>query len=136
MGLSSVRLSTLFITSTDEMQVLPLTIPIAYFLLLPNPSSFTGADIYEDSDDTSGQTSALPYAPLPTSEDEQLTLLSGSEKGVALSAGDKWYLVKPMLVRYMLPLCEHYAPSFRIVTNVVAHIVCVYLVRTCELRCE
>jgi len=84
--------------------VLPLTIPLAYFLLLPDPSSFTGADIYEDSDDTSGQTSALPYAPLPTSEDEQLTLLSGSEKSVALSAGDKWYLVKPMLVRYMLPL--------------------------------
>ena len=28
------------------------------------------------------------------------------EKGFALSPADKWRLVKPMLFKYMMPLCE------------------------------
>jgi len=46
--------------------------------------------------------------PLATTEEgggeEERSLPSGPKRGVALSAGDKWRIVKPLLMRYMLPL--------------------------------
>ncbi|KZT08122.1 batten disease protein Cln3 [Laetiporus sulphureus 93-53] len=83
--------------------VLPLTIPLTYFLLLPRPSSFTT---------TSAQ---VPYAPIPTEEalmDEgaQEEYVETAEEVeafkyiVALSAKDKWRLVRPLVGRYMVPL--------------------------------
>ncbi|KAK2460752.1 hypothetical protein APHAL10511_007222 [Amanita phalloides] len=85
--------------------VLPLIIPLAYLFLLPRPSSFIEANYPDNTMSPPEQTSAVPYAPIPTSEhDEELTPLSSPEKYVALSASDKWHLVKPMLLKYMLPL--------------------------------
>ncbi|KAF8635649.1 hypothetical protein AX15_000282 [Amanita polypyramis BW_CC] len=91
-------------TGVGLSSVLPLIIPLTYFLLLPRPSSFVGESVYDDALSSSEQTSALPYAPIPTTEDEEITLLSSTPKGAALSASDKWHLVKPLLVKYMLPL--------------------------------
>ena len=52
-------------------------------------------------------TTSLPYAPLATAEEEgEDEEASGPKRGVALSAGDKWRIVKPLLMRYMLPLCK------------------------------
>ena len=44
--------------------------------------------------------------PLATAEDEEESSLPLEPKGVTLSASDKWCLVKPLLMRYMLPLCK------------------------------
>ncbi|KAG6892622.1 hypothetical protein C0992_013190, partial [Termitomyces sp. T32_za158] len=50
----------------------------------------------------------VPYTPLPATEDEAGeepgSTPPGSKRGVSLSANDKWCLVKPLLIKYMLPL--------------------------------
>lgn len=53
----------------------------------------------------------MPYTPLATADDdlageEESSLPSGPKYNVFLSASDKWRLVRPLLVRYMLPLCK------------------------------
>jgi len=49
--------------------------------------------------------SSTEYTPLPTDEGGGETLRFRS-RVVALSVSDKWRLVKPMIPKYMLPLCE------------------------------
>ena len=39
-------------------------------------------------------------------EEEEASFPSGPRRGIALTAGDKWRIVKPLLMRYMLPLCK------------------------------
>lgn len=55
-------------------------------------------------------TEGLPYTPLAAAEDEvgeeEGSQPPGPKRGVALSINDKWRLVKPMLPKYMLPLCK------------------------------
>ena len=59
-------------------------------------------------------TSAIaPYSPLPTSQDDnhhhsfdRTPIEEGPKHNVALSAADKWRLARPLLAKYMLPLCE------------------------------
>lgn len=60
---------------------------------------------------------AAEYAPIATVEDEDGAedgadagippTVSKTHHGVALSARDKWVLVRPMLMKYMFPLCEY-----------------------------
>ena len=87
-------------------KVLPLTIPLVYFLLLPHPSS-----VFDQDEEGDGVelfvTSPAEYAPLPTDEDEGTTAGYRRSRIVALSANDKWQLVKPMIPKYMLPLCKY-----------------------------
>ncbi|KAJ7481736.1 batten's disease protein Cln3 [Mycena latifolia] len=87
--------------------VMPLIIPLTYYVLLPRPSAFLASSAaYEDP--PSATTANVPYTPLATTEDD----LAGEEEGsspsgpkhVSLSPSDKWRLVRPLLVRYMLPL--------------------------------
>ena len=52
-------------------------------------------------------TSSTEYAALPTDEGEGEAARYRHSRIVALSAGDKWRLVKPMIPKYMLPLCKH-----------------------------
>ena len=86
-------------------KVLPLTIPLAYFFLLPRPSFFSIRG--EAGDDTEHLVaSSAEYAPLPTDEDGDATNEHRRPRDVALSVSDKWRLVKPMIPRYMIPLCE------------------------------
>jgi battenin len=94
------------------IQIMPFIIPLTYFFFLPHNSAFLylSPSDYED-EVSSGVQSALPYAPLPTTEDEnseeEESMPDGLKRLVALSASDKWHLVKPLLPKYMLPLCEY-----------------------------
>jgi hypothetical protein len=90
---------------------MPFIIPLTYFFLLPHNSAFLypSPSVHED-EISSGVLSALPYTPLAAVEDgdgeEEVALPAGPKRGVSLSASDKWRLVRPLLLKYMLPLCE------------------------------
>jgi battenin len=91
--------------------ILPSVIPLTYFFLLPNASAFldpTAPATYEEFLSPPPPLSALPYTPLAAEADdlgeEEGRLSPGPKRGIALSANDKWRLVKPLLRRYMLPL--------------------------------
>ena len=106
------------LTLTRSGQLMP---PLTYLFLLPSPSSFlarrtttppsayvplASADnaegVQEDSDDDEfgGE-----------EDEEQKFMTDGAEDSLplkasmTLSANDKWRLVKPLMARYMLPLC-------------------------------
>ncbi|KAJ6588530.1 batten's disease protein Cln3 [Mycena capillaripes] len=95
-------------TGVGLSSVMPVIIPVTYYFLLPRPTVFLASSAaYEDSSSTVA--ASMPYTPLATAEDD----MAGEEEGssasrpkhnVALSAKDKWRLVRPLLVRYMLPL--------------------------------
>jgi len=94
-----------FLTTVVE-EVLPLTIPLVYFFLLPQPWSASNQE--EEADDMELlMASSTGYTPLPTDETEGRTIDHHHLKTVDLSASDKWRLVKPMIPKYMLPLCEY-----------------------------
>lgn len=82
--------------------VLPFTIPLAYFFLLPQPSSILKQDEEDDTEDL--MAASAEYTPLPTDESESGTPGYRRPRVVALSASDKWRLVKPIMPKYMLPL--------------------------------
>ena len=44
----------------------------------------------------------------PVTEDEEDLR---PQKGVSLTLADKWHLVQPLLLMYMLPLCMSFGPS-------------------------
>lgn len=88
-------------------------IPLTYFFLLPNASAFldpTAPETYEEFISPPPPLSALPYTPLAAEADdigeEEGRLSPGPKRGIVLSAIDKWRLVKPLLGKYMLPLCQ------------------------------
>ncbi|KAG1721460.1 batten's disease protein Cln3 [Suillus lakei] len=95
-------------TGVGISAVLPFVLPLAYFFLLPRPAAFTH------------QLSSAPYALVPADDpdaeiDDDLSIQDDVESRVetkvtvSLSAADKWRLVKPMLLKYMLPLfCFEY----------------------------
>lgn len=92
---------------------MPFVTPLTYFLLLPRSDSFLYSDspsAYEDESLT-GVRSGVPYTPLSTDGEEfgeeEGSLPAGPSKNVALTASDKLHLVKPMIVKYMLPLCTY-----------------------------
>ena len=92
-------------------QVLPLVIPLTYFFLLPRRSAFldTLSDSAYDDNLSPVPTTSLPYTPLAAEDEageEEGSLPSGPKRGVSLSASDKWRIVQPLLMRYMLPLCK------------------------------
>ncbi len=91
-------------------QILPFITPLAYFFVLPRPELFVGAAFSAAEDEEDGAAMSASYAPLPHSEDEDAlsaTEQAASAKGaMSLSMQDKWRLAKPMLTKYMLPLCE------------------------------
>lgn len=110
-GVSSVgrlhaHLGHLNLTPIFSPQILPFVLPLAYLLLLPRPAAFMDSP-------------SPGYAPLPE-EDPEITAVEVAEGDtllgqppkvpVFLTAGDKWRLVKPMIYKYMLPLCECYLP--------------------------
>ncbi|KZT28273.1 batten disease protein Cln3 [Neolentinus lepideus HHB14362 ss-1] len=87
-------------TGVGLSAVMPFVIPLTYFLLLPGRNSFISAE------DPSSQ---APYTPLPdsdadTEETVDAVVVPSEAVIVALSLDDKWRLVRPMLVKYMLPL--------------------------------
>ncbi|KAK0223941.1 batten's disease protein Cln3 [Armillaria fumosa] len=86
--------------------VLPFVIPLAFYFLLPPNSAFLPSSSYDDDDSACPITSTLPYTPLPTEDDiaEEEGSVPAGPKRVSLSPNDKLQLVKPLLMKYMLPL--------------------------------
>lgn len=84
-------------------QVLPLVIPLTYFLLLPRPDAFSSLAISDPEE----AVLSSEYAPLPVSEEDagEAVVETAPLKTKALTMADKWQLLKPMLPRYMAPLC-------------------------------
>ena len=91
-------------------QILPFVIPITYFLILPRPDRFVGRDFsVAEEDDFDNAPMTASYTPLPRGEEDAVSVTESEtvvKTPVALSMEDKWRLAKPMLIKYMLPLCE------------------------------
>ncbi|KAF8323899.1 batten's disease protein Cln3 [Clavulina sp. PMI_390] len=89
--------------------VLPFALPASYFLLLPSPAA------YQYLEDDAPEAAA--YAPIPSGPglDSSVTF-SGSlrQRTTALSAADKWQLVKPLIGRFMVPLFAVYTFEYTI----------------------
>ncbi|KAF9515000.1 hypothetical protein BS47DRAFT_1328482 [Hydnum rufescens UP504] len=81
--------------------ILPLIIPLTYTSLLPAISAFTDLDGSEPS--------TAQYMSLPSTDIDAPSAIVAplNRKAVALTPADKWKLVKPLLVKYMLPLCNN-----------------------------
>jgi battenin len=117
-------------THTFLFQLMPSIIPLTYHFLLPSPSSFRASHntntpsayvpLATAEDDAEGVREAElddlntgEFRPQGVEEEQELMIddsngkiASASKKvSVTLSANDKWRLVKPLLGRYMLPLC-------------------------------
>lgn len=85
--------------------VMPLLIPLTYYLFLPHKNTIVpklATDYVEDTD----LDSTYSYAPIPVAEciSGEDQAIFPSQKGAFLSANDKWHLVQPLLLKYMLPL--------------------------------
>jgi battenin len=107
-GLSSVRpISSVvcFVTQTRIFKVLPFVIPLTYFLLLPRPHAFSALVLPEIEVSASSRSE---YTQLPVSEEDAgaAVVEPAPLTTKALSIGDKWQLLKPMIPRYMMPLCK------------------------------
>ena len=93
---------------------MPFLIPLTYFFLLPHSSAFlfpVTPTVHDDYFTPPPALSALPYTPLGAADDdeegeEEGTYAPGPTKGVHLTVADKVRLVSPLLLKYMLPLCE------------------------------
>ncbi len=112
-------------------QILPFVIPVTYYCILPRPDKFSA--ISSDDEDAEGAPLTASYTRLPNEDavEESVPITEGeaiATAPIALSMQDKWKLAKPMLTKYMLPLCEFgcelCAPSLLILCVTV----CVYLV--------
>ncbi|KAJ3552023.1 hypothetical protein NM688_g4377 [Phlebia brevispora] len=95
-------------TGVGLSAVMPLTIPVAYYFLMPHPEDFASLPLPSDYEEEAvAITSTVPYTPIPTSDvddDRSADIRAQAEKNVALTVSDKWKLVKPLLPKYMLPL--------------------------------
>lgn len=101
---------------------MPLVIPLTYHLLLPSPSAF--ASVALPSDEDSGlrddSESATPYTALPTDDaSEPVADALMSKVAGGLSPRDKWRLVKPLLPKYMLPLCMFFSIFYYVKRNIL-----------------
>lgn len=87
-------------------KVLPFVIPLTYVLLLPRPQVFSSLILPEIEDSASSRSE---YTQLPVSEEyEGVAVVEPAPLTTkALSIGDKWQLLKPMIPRYMMPLCKY-----------------------------
>lgn len=112
------------------LQIMPLITPLAYLFLLPSSESFVFSDVSPQF------IRSLPYTPLAAAVDEEGeeegAFSYGPRKNVSLSLSDKWKIVRPLLPKYMLPLCKSmFTPDDRSTNTHHVNSVCVYTV--CEV---
>ncbi|KAH8112767.1 batten's disease protein Cln3 [Phellopilus nigrolimitatus] len=94
-------------TGVGISSVLPLIIPLTYLFILPNANVLSSIPPSVDPDSA---ITPSEYAPLSASAvdevqgDSAAAMTSVQSRIVALSAKDKWRLVRPLLLKYMLPL--------------------------------
>ncbi|EJD51881.1 batten's disease protein Cln3 [Auricularia subglabra TFB-10046 SS5] len=96
--------------------VLPFVTPFAYTLLLPRQEAFSGLT---DSDDAQEPLLVAEYTPVPTNDPTDVfpapaSTSDGHPEKVALTLEDKWRLVQPLLLKYMLPLFCVYTLEYTI----------------------
>ncbi|KAF8584628.1 batten's disease protein Cln3 [Ramaria rubella] len=88
--------------------ILPVVIPLAFILLLPPSAVFASRAL--DIGDDNADTNVSAYAPIPTGEEHDhpasppMFSSTGATSKAALTPRDKWTLVRPLLLKYMLPL--------------------------------
>ncbi|KAH7107062.1 batten's disease protein Cln3 [Auriculariales sp. MPI-PUGE-AT-0066] len=98
--------------------VLPFTAPLAYVFLLPTTDAFSGLS----DEGWSEPSTTAEYAPVPTSDPTDVFPSVGGEDldgeantgKVSLSFEDKLALVKPLMLKYMLPLFCVYTLEYTI----------------------
>ena len=78
-----------------------------YFIFSCQASSQLGDNRKDSEYKTSPTAGYTPLPTLPTGNDEDdEDVIASKIPAVQLTERDKWRLVKPMLLKYMLPLCE------------------------------
>ena len=89
-------------------------IPLTYAFLLPSTLAFTSLTSNDGEDGEEVTTSSLSaYVPIPTGEEDDrtgfahptLSPIVGTTSRISLTLRDKWILVKPLLLKFMLQLC-------------------------------
>lgn len=112
---------------------MPLVIPLTYLFLLPRPIEFTSLSLPEHVEEEEVDADVpSEYVPLPSGEDgtdagEASLYTSPMKASVSLTARDKLRLVRPLLLKYMLPLCKLPSQIFDLSTHRQKS-VCVYTV--------
>lgn len=105
-------------TGVGISSILPFILPAVYFGALPNSTTIAASvpdDLYDN--EALSESPTLSYAPIPTmevavdDEDADATAAPGDDvpnepRALALTKEDKWRLARPLLLRYMLPLCR------------------------------
>lgn len=85
--------------------ILPFVIPLAYFFVLPPPGDYTAIVGNEaDWSNTRSEYTALPEDEIESEGTNPAGLASTVTPMPGLSSADKWRLVRPLLMKYMLPL--------------------------------
>ncbi|OJA19793.1 hypothetical protein AZE42_05618 [Rhizopogon vesiculosus] len=102
-------------TGVGISAILPFILPLTFFFLLPRPTAFLHPS-------SSASYMPIPDDDLETGFDDESTPLSAeiivkSKVSVSISIADKWRLGKPMLLKYMLPLCERLPLYFEYTIN-------------------
>ena len=91
---------------TQTAQLLPFALPLTYGVILPRPRTVKA--LTEEEVATSP---IQTYAPVPTVDNDDEERLEQAPEILYtphshLTIQDKWKLVKPLLLLYMLPLCK------------------------------
>ncbi|EUC61323.1 batten'S disease CLN3 [Rhizoctonia solani AG-3 Rhs1AP] len=85
--------------------LLPFVIPVTYFLLLPAPGDYTATVGSGAAWNNAGsEYTALPADDVEVEDNTPVGVASAVVPLSGLSSSDKWRLVRPLLVKYMLPL--------------------------------
>ncbi|KAG8701713.1 battenin CLN3 protein, partial [Ceratobasidium sp. 423] len=85
--------------------LLPFVIPITYFILLPSPGDYTTTVGSGAAWNNPGsEYTALPEDDIEAEDNTPVGVASAVAPLPGLSSSDKWRLVRPLLVKYMLPL--------------------------------
>lgn len=80
---------------------MPFITPLTYFFLLPSRATFLSLGY--DGSNAPPASEYMPISAEPVAEDDEVV---PPQKNVTLSLADKWCLVRPLLLKYMLPLCQ------------------------------
>ncbi|KAG6909736.1 hypothetical protein DXG01_015724 [Tephrocybe rancida] len=96
--------------------VLPFIIPLTYFFLLPRDADFSRASRfsqYDDDTSISSESTLTQYTLIPSAEGsiEEVGL---RKRGTSLTLSDKWRIVRPSIVKYMLPVFGVYVFEYTI----------------------
>lgn len=106
---------------------MPFVIPLTYFFLLPRHRTFSST-LFPASISDATFNAPNEYTSIPSSDDEERSpdistgdlppdAYATDKFHIALKLSDKWLLVKPLLLRYMLPLCE----SLNVLSDVLSY---------------